>query len=121
MDKAGITIEMNQKYLQKLEQFMDDLSNNSYDGMKLIIAETAVNIHRDTTSPSSFPVVTGALRASYSIDVQDMEGSVYSELDYADNVESGIGQPAQPHLVPAYEKNISRFYRAVDKLIEQNI
>ena len=90
--------------------------------LKNIIGETGLKIHGDTVR--SAPVKTGSLKTSYQVDLSNIdkdEASVYTEIEYAPNVEYGFGQRPQPHFNPAIEKHQERFYRAVDKLIKQSI
>jgi len=141
--KSGITVEMERRQQQALMKAMDNISSQTETGIKKVIAQSVIDIHRDTISPGTFPVVTGSLRASYLPEVKDMEGSVYSELDYAGYVEFGTGafvnvpegfeemalrskgkgirqvnRRPQPHLAPAYERNLPRIDAAIDKLLK---
>jgi hypothetical protein len=117
-DKSGIVVEMDRRQKEELMKAMDVISSQTEIGVKKVIAQGVIDIHRDTISPGTFPVVTGALRASYLVEVKDMQGSVYSEIDYAAAVEDGIGQPAQPYLIPAYRRNLPRIDAAIDKLLK---
>ena len=58
---------------------------------------------------SNAPVDTGALAKSYTYQVGEDEVLVGSNLEYSIFVELGTSrQPAQPHLVPALEENMSQ-------------
>ncbi|MGL4754252.1 MAG: HK97 gp10 family phage protein [Aeromonadaceae bacterium] len=60
----------------------------------------------ESTAKDIVPVDTGALKQSIKYDVgANSEVSIGSELDYAVNVEYGIGQRPQPYLEPAVREN----------------
>jgi hypothetical protein len=87
-----------------------------------IVAQTALNIAKDTKKPG-FPVQTGTLKTSYQADARTAKRELYanvgSDIDYAPNVELGIGQLAQPYFEPAVNENEELFNKAVENLIKK--
>jgi hypothetical protein len=120
-DKNGIVIELNKRQAESVRRSFDVMKSQTETGLKRVIAEGVLSIHNDTINNPTFPVVTGALRASYMTEVQDMTGAVYTELDYGPAVEFGINQRPQPFLIPAFKKNIPRINAAIDKVIEKQL
>lgn len=105
------------------EKFNRDITRETkkFDiAVKKTVEATAVNIQRDTITPSAFPYITGFLRGSYRFEhkAQRSESVVFSVADYAANVEYGYGQKPQPFFEPSIEKNEPLFHQAVEKLIE---
>lgn len=92
------------------------------DGVVKIIDETAMEVHRDTVQNA--PVITGSLKTSYQIDnrsvKREKKAHVYTEIEYAPNVEFGIRQSGTPHFVPAIEKAKPRFEKAMDNLLKRH-
>ena len=120
---ARSVIEIKEESYNKLMANLAEIPVTVGEKTQRIIGETILNIQADTIEPASFPVITGNLRASYDIDLQPGEGAVYSELDYAPYIEFGTmtGIRPQPYLMPAYEKHIPIFFRAMEKMLENEI
>lgn len=114
MGREGIILRLKQGEAEKLRSYYKKIQSEVHTGIGRLISETVVNVHRDTVSPASFPVVTGSLRASYTFESDETKGAVYSDLDYAPGIED-----TQPHLYPALKSNERRFYKAVDKLLQK--
>jgi hypothetical protein len=87
-----------------------------------IVAQTALNIAKDTKT-MGFPVVTNTLKPSYQADVRTAKRDLYayvgSDVEYAPNVEYGLGQMAQPYFEPAVNVNEELFNKAVENLIKK--
>ena len=66
------------------------------------------------------PVDTGALRASYSVEMDgDLTAIVGTNIEYAVPVELGSSRsPAQPHLIPAAEAERAEFEAGAKELLK---
>lgn len=105
------------------KKFNRDLTHKTRkhdNAISKVVMATAINIIRDTVSPSEFPYITGFLQGSYRAEhrPQRKESVVFSIADYAANVEYGLGQREQKFFRPSLEKNEPLFYDALEKLIE---
>jgi hypothetical protein len=116
---ANVELKVNQRQLTNLVKEFREIPKEIESLTERLVKETVVNIRHDTISPPSFPVRTGTLRASYTLQAKGLQGSVYSEVEYAPNVEFGFGQRPQPYLEPSFKHNSERFEKALDKLIEK--
>lgn len=112
-----VKIDLNARDVAKVNAVFEKLDKNATNGLKRLIGETVVNIHRDTTQ--ACPVKTGTLRSSYTMEVKETEGAMYTDIDYAPSVEYGTDrQRSQPHFEPAVEKHLPDFEKALEKLID---
>ena len=108
--------------LQRVHREFKRVEKEIDDDLKSVISETAINIHADTVRAA--PVKTGSLKTGYQVDLRNIrkhESAVYTEIEYAPNVEYGFGQRPQPHFRPAIQKHEERFFKAVDNLIKQSL
>jgi hypothetical protein len=56
------------------------------------------------------PIDTGALAESYTAEVEGLQGTAGTNMEYGPHVEYGtIHAPAQPHLVPSLERVAGAF------------
>jgi hypothetical protein len=99
-------------------------SDEFHNGLVKVIEQTAINIQRETVTPSNFPVITGFLRSSYQTDTakthRDLAATVFSDAEYAPAVEFGLRQRAQPFFVPAINMHAEKYFKAIEKLIERH-
>ncbi len=117
MRREGVRAELNKKDLKKVQNLMGQTRKVSDGAVTDLIGRTVIKVHRDTVSPASFPVVTGALRSSYMMEVEKYRGAVYSELEYAPYVEHGTHKMSpQPHLIPAWEKTKPDFLNRMKQI-----
>jgi hypothetical protein len=116
---ANVELKVNQRQLTNLVKEFRDIPKEIEGKVERMVKEFAIDTRHDTISPPSFPVVTDTLRPSYTAQAKGLQGAVYSEVEYAPNVEFGFGQRPQPYLMPAYEKNSKRFFKALDILIKK--
>jgi HK97 gp10 family phage protein len=115
-------ISINQRQLMIVQKEFRKIPQLAENGVKKVIAQGVIDIRRDTISPPNFPVRNNILRPSYTADAKGLEGSVYSEVEYAPHVEFGTSrQRAQPFLIPAFNKNVPRIERAIEIEIEKAI
>lgn len=84
--------ELNKKFKQIEEM---DLSK--------VVHRSGLRVERDAKSLA--PVDTGLLRSSINTEVKGNTATVGTSVEYAPNVEFGIGQRPQPYLTPAFYQN----------------
>lgn len=85
-----------QKYLSRLEKDAETITQEAVKQATLIA---------DAEAKKKAPVDTGNLRASISMEVDGLEGTVGTNVEYAPFVEYGTSrQPAQPFMEPAKYK-----------------
>jgi hypothetical protein len=115
-DRQKLLIELAAEDVKKWDEMLDKLNKDTMTGIKRVIGESVLAVHRIATRDC--PVKTGTLRSSYTMELLETEGSVYTDIDYAPSVEYGTDkQRAQPHLEPAHEQVDPRFKAAMEKLI----
>ena len=68
-----------------------------------VISKSALRVER--SAKEIVPVDTGLLRSSITTSVQGNTAEVGTSIEYAANVELGIGQRPQPYLTPALFMN----------------
>jgi len=97
--------------------------NKDFERDLIAVLETsATDIINDTIIPG-FPFQFGTLKGSYQpdkVNTREMSVEAGSIVDYAPNVELGLGQPARPYFFPSVDKNEIRFNKAIEKLIEKH-
>lgn len=105
------SLRNNIKRLSKIDQF-------AKKSIVKVVSETAVNIARDTVTPSNFPFITGRLKGSYDSDIRDTKNTLtaeaFSTVNYAPEVEG-----RKPFFYPAIEENTDIYYKALEKIIEK--
>lgn len=119
MARLFIDISLGHTVQKTVNSFRED--TRKFDAaLKKLIETTAINVQRDTVSPSGFPFITGFLRGSYRTEHkrEQYTSYVFSIAEYAPNVEYGYGQPAQPFFEPALDKHEELYEKALTKLFE---
>lgn len=83
------------------------------------ITKAALRVERD--AKILVPVDTGTLRSSITHIVEGNEGIVGTSIEYAPNVELGIGQKAQPYLTPALNQNRDQIKQDIIEAINEEL
>jgi HK97 gp10 family phage protein len=82
---------------------------------------SAINIERE--AKQSAPVDTGRLRSDIQKQIEVTDGGlvvnaeVINTVNYAPNVEFGIGQRAQPYLFPAFERERPNLIKNIEAIL----
>jgi HK97 gp10 family phage protein len=100
--------------LNKLKAY----ANGTRTRVENVIAETLLTIEADAKELA--PVDTGLLRSSIHSNLQgSFKGTVSVNVDYAIHIEYGtVKTPAQPFLIPAYQKNKDEFLKALKEALK---
>lgn len=104
------------KGAKKLSKQLDKVSNIDLDKALLqacLIVERAAK--------EIVPVDTGHLRRSITSVVDEGRGVIGTSVEYAPNVELGIGQRPQPFLTPAFLNNLDDIKEIIRKETQQEI
>lgn len=83
------------------------------------LRRAALIVERD--AKEFVPVDTGLLRASITTEVSGKTATVGTSIEYAPNVELGIGQRRQPYLTPALLFNKDRINNEIRKDVEEQL
>ena len=95
---------------EDMDRRLKELLEEGNDELEALMTDVALETERQTRQRT--PVQTGNLRASWESNVEvsrdRMLAEVFTNVDYAQYVELGIGQPAQPMLRPAVDTVMRR-------------
>jgi HK97 gp10 family phage protein len=119
---------------------LEDYKDTKTERLEKTTSEATVNVDRE--AKKNAPVDTGRLRASIHRTAQGLEGTVYTNVEYAPYVEFGTGSkvdvpegledyakqfkgegkrqvnlPAQPFLYPAWEQERPKYIKRVKKIL----
>lgn len=118
MKRNFVHIELNKNDVRDTIRHLANTDKRVRRLLGRVVASTAINIAKDTVSPSDFPYITGFLRGSYDSDTRkakkNLTAQAFSVAEYAPTVEY-----FKPFFEPAVEKHTDRFYNVIDKIIEQ--
>lgn len=104
------------KNLRKLRRKLKNISD-----MDLSNAVRLGAIRVERTAKEIVPVDTGLLRLSITHSVDGNKAVVGTSVEYAANVELGIGQRPQPYLEPALKLNADKIREDIAKEIHRQL
>lgn len=113
---------MSNRVIVNLDRLMDRLERleNPQAAIDRGLQKCCLIVEAD--AKQNCPVDTGRLRGSITHDVNNGEGKVGTNVEYANFVEFGtIKQSPQPFLYPALEANRSRFTEIISEEIEREL
>lgn len=109
--------------------FMGSYEKDVTTEIRNAINTSAINIDRE--AKLKVPVDTGRLRSSihpvptstFDAETQlksgELEAYVATNVEYAEHVEQGYGQPAQPYLFPAYESERPELVKRIEGVLRE--
>jgi HK97 gp10 family phage protein len=121
-------MKVNVSGIKELQRALGSYSKTKTEELRDAVNESALNVDRG--AKKRVPVDTGRLRSSIhavpanSFDSQtqtktgDLEGAVVTNVEYAEKVEFGIRQAAQPYMFPAYEEERPEFVKNVKRILK---
>lgn len=113
---------MSNRVIVNLDSLMDRLERLADPQAAVDRGITKCCLAVEATAKQNCPVDTGRLRGSITHDVNNGEGKVGTNVEYANFVEFGtIKQRPQPFLYPALEANKSRFTEIMADEIETEL
>lgn len=83
------------------------------------LARGALHVVRE--AKEIVPVDTGLLRSSIQSKVSKEEATVGTNVEYAANVEFGLGQRPQPYLTPAFHNNTDNIKKEIKADLDRQI
>ena len=111
-NKFVVNLDKLLKKLEKLENPKAAINKGIEKGCLLV----------EGTAKQNCPVDTGNLRASITHEVNEGEGIVGTNVEYASFVEFGTSKQApQPYLYPALEQNKEKILEFISKEIEREV